>query len=582
MLGAPDPAAELMQLREPESLCALDHHDGRVRDVDSDLDHARGHEDVGVAAHEPVHALGLLACRHPSVEQFDAQIRKDAGAETLEFGRRTAGAELVGFLDERADDERLAALADLGADELVGGTTLVGWDDASLDGMPSRRHLAQLAEVDVPVERVRQRPRDRRGGHGQVVGHRTRRLPKPLSLGDAEAMLLVDHDEAEVDHGDVVLDQRVRPDNQRVVASREPGEDLPARRRGRAAHQQSRWEAVRGEEPVEGRMVLAGEDLGRSHDRRLEPGAVGHERCQRGDHGLAAADVSLKEPVHRTRRGEIGEDLVPGDALTVGERERQGRDETSRNLDVVPDDHSRPAHAPAPRALCGNLEQEQLLECDPLPSARGALDAVRFVHLVKSFSDRHQALRLANGRRQMIGHLGRQPEQRFDPGAQKARGDAVGFRVHGRERSDVVLVLPGALEDGAAKRQPGSRHLDLAADHQLHPGLQLLDEKRLVEPHRRCHRAVVFEGCLDEHHLLVRAAPRADIADAHMRGLHDPHLERSQRDRVSRVLVASGQVEEQVSNGADAEPLEPLRLSRTDPREFGTAGGRARAAHAVA
>ena len=57
-------------------------------------------------------------------------------------------------------------------------------------------------------------------------------------------------------------------------------------------------------------MVLSREDLGWRHHRRLKAGVVGHERCEGGDHGLAAADVTLEQTVHRPGGGKVGEDLV--------------------------------------------------------------------------------------------------------------------------------------------------------------------------------------------------------------------------------------------------------------------------------
>src|SRR5439155_18347973 len=40
----PDPAAQLVELREPEAIGFLDDHDRRVWDVDADLDHGRRDE----------------------------------------------------------------------------------------------------------------------------------------------------------------------------------------------------------------------------------------------------------------------------------------------------------------------------------------------------------------------------------------------------------------------------------------------------------------------------------------------------------------------------------------------------------
>ena len=52
VLAAADPAAQLVQLRQPEALGLLDQHHRRVRHVDADLDHARRHQHVGLAGGE--------------------------------------------------------------------------------------------------------------------------------------------------------------------------------------------------------------------------------------------------------------------------------------------------------------------------------------------------------------------------------------------------------------------------------------------------------------------------------------------------------------------------------------------------
>ena len=42
--AAPDAPAKLVDLRKAETLGVLDHHDGRFRHVDADLDHRGGDE----------------------------------------------------------------------------------------------------------------------------------------------------------------------------------------------------------------------------------------------------------------------------------------------------------------------------------------------------------------------------------------------------------------------------------------------------------------------------------------------------------------------------------------------------------
>ena len=69
--------------------------------------------------------------------------------------------------------------------------------------------------------------------------------------------------------------------------------------------------------------MLAGEDFGRRHQRRLPSRLddVGH-RQQRDDR-LARADVALQQPDHPLRRGEIGADFGDRLRLRAGQRERQ-------------------------------------------------------------------------------------------------------------------------------------------------------------------------------------------------------------------------------------------------------------------
>src|ERR1700690_2321747 len=99
----------------------------------------------------------------------------------------------------------------------------------------------------------------------------------------------------------------------------------------------------------------------------------------------------------------------------------------------------------------------------------------------------------------------------------------------------MMLIRAEAFEDGIAEGQAGPGELDLAADDQLRAGLQLLDEKRLVEPHRIRPRPVILEGRLDEHDLLVRSLSRADIADTCAHRLHRTRAKRIERHRGSSV-----------------------------------------------
>ena len=233
--AAADPPAQLVQLRDPVALGVLDEHHRGVGDVDADLDHRRGDEHVGAARGERRHRLLLLARAHLAVQQHDAEVAQLAGPQPLELGRRGARLQRLGLLHQRADDERLAAGAQLLADALVGPRALaLGGADVGVDRPPAGGQLAQHGHVEVAVGGQRERARDRRRGHVQHVRREPgRRLAvQRAALVDAEAVLLVDDRDREPVELDRLLDQRVRADQQLQLAA---WRACRAGRRGRAA-----------------------------------------------------------------------------------------------------------------------------------------------------------------------------------------------------------------------------------------------------------------------------------------------------------------------------------------------------------
>ena len=136
-----------------------------------------------------------------------------------------------------------------------------------------------------------------------------------LLVADAEALLLVDHEQAEVLELDVLGEQPVGADDDVDLAAahaprhlaglggrEEPGQHLDPHR-------------VAGEAVAEGLVVLLGEQRrGHEHGHLL---AVLHrlERGADGDLGLAEADVAAHEAVHRVVGLHVGLHLVDGGEL---------------------------------------------------------------------------------------------------------------------------------------------------------------------------------------------------------------------------------------------------------------------------
>ena len=90
VLAAADAAAQLVQLREAVALGGLDQHHGGVGHVDADLDHAGGHQHVGLAGGEGAHRLLLLGAAHLAVDErhsLVAELASPAGARPRRWPR---------------------------------------------------------------------------------------------------------------------------------------------------------------------------------------------------------------------------------------------------------------------------------------------------------------------------------------------------------------------------------------------------------------------------------------------------------------------------------------------------------------
>ena len=140
----------------------------------------------------------------------------------------------------------------------------------------------------------------------------------------AETMLLVDDREAEIAKGDAFLEQGVGADGQIDLA--------PFQRRQRAfalggfvaPRQNGDAQPGRFGERAHALEMLAGEDFGRRHQRRLPSGLDDAGHGEQRDDGFSRADVALQQPQHALWRGEIGADFGQRFRLRPREAEGQG------------------------------------------------------------------------------------------------------------------------------------------------------------------------------------------------------------------------------------------------------------------
>ena len=308
--AAPDAPAQLMQLREAEAVGVLDHHRGRVRDVDADLDHGRRDEHVHLGGRERAHrgrALGgLLAAVHePDRRAARAPRRARRGAPRRRAPARSPSPRRAGTRRRPAAGARATARPASGGSPRACAARTTARDDR----LPARRQLAQLGEVEVAVERERERARDRRRRHVQRVRAVALRERRPLL--DAEAVLLVDDDHAQA--------RRTRRSPRAARACRRR-----ARRRPRRCAAGARAARPRGRSPVttatsmpsgstsaaHGRRVLLDEHLGRREQRGLRAALGRAQHRVHRDDGLARADVAEQQAAHRAPAREIAVDVA--------------------------------------------------------------------------------------------------------------------------------------------------------------------------------------------------------------------------------------------------------------------------------
>ena len=215
--AAADAAAQLVQLGETEALGMFDDHDRGLRHVDADLDDGGGHEDRERARGERRHHAVLVLGGEPSMHQADAVAETGAKLGIARF--RRGDIEHLRLRDERADPIDLRAAGDGARNSGDHFVEPFERNGAGRDRFPSRRLFVEPRYVHVAVAREEERARDRRRGHDQKLGAVACALGLEREpLMHAEAVLLVDDDEAEVLERDLLLEQRVRADQDIDVA----------------------------------------------------------------------------------------------------------------------------------------------------------------------------------------------------------------------------------------------------------------------------------------------------------------------------------------------------------------------------
>ena len=304
-------------------------------------------------------------------------------------------------------------------------------------------------------------------------------------------------------------------------------------------------------------IVLAGEDFGRRHHRRLPSrfDHVGH-RHQR-DHRLAGSDVALEKPQHALLGFEIGADILDRLLLRFCQRERQ------RGLEAAPQCALGVVRAAGNGAHARPHEQERELVGEQFVIGEAGRRRTGRVDVLGPFRPVHRAERLGEaGQFEPAQGVGAEPFRQPGHAFQRSLGGAGdGARVEAL----------GQPVDRLDRRQAGEFvgvHHPVGMDD-LSPAVPKLELARDPAPGAdRQLRAHPF-GIGEEEHKL-------DVAGVVL----DQHFERRPRARASCLAVLGNRSldgHDRVGDGvADLRPRAPVdgRLRQVeehvdDPRPFG-------------
>ena len=286
-----------MQLGEAEALGMFHHHDGGFGHVDADFDYRGGDQNLQFTRLEASHRRVALRRFHPAVDQADHGAQ--CGPQFLGAIFGSGEVDFFGFLDQRAHPIGARTLGDGGAQPLHHIVEAFGREHARFHRLASGRAAMQTRHIHVAISGEGQRARDRGRRHHQHIGD-TLGLQRH-ALVHTEAMLLVDHHQAEILERHVVGEEGVGADQNVDFTRGQRGQQSFARCTFLAAGEQRHLDASRLRERFEGRDMLARQDFGRRHQGPL--GARFHRTQQRQEchDGFSRPDIALQQSQHAGR-----------------------------------------------------------------------------------------------------------------------------------------------------------------------------------------------------------------------------------------------------------------------------------------
>lgn len=415
---APHPAPQLVELAQTETLGVLDNHNRGIGDIDSDLYDRGRHHDLRLAADETLHLEVLLLGFHLPMDHGEG-VAGERFAEFVVTVLQVLHVQFFVLLDEREDDINLTPRLYLLCNELIDRDFALYRIVERVDGFAPGGQLVDDTDAEVAIDRHREGAGDGGSRHDQDMGRADVLAPQFGTLRDAETVLLVHDDEAEVAPLDGVFQEGMGADEDVDFTVLQGREECDALFLGRGAREQCDADLRDGgEERAERLKVLISKDFRRCHDARLVAIVHREEAAHERDEGLAAADIALKEAVHLLAGLEVGLYVADDPFLRVGERERK---RTVKRVERPADKGhgvARVLLATLHPAENLQLDEKQLLELEAHARLLHGLRVLGEMDVEERLRERHKAVALQKVRAEGVGHAQREVgEQARDDGA---------------------------------------------------------------------------------------------------------------------------------------------------------------------
>ncbi|CAM3774368.1 hypothetical protein BOFL111202_22640 [Bordetella flabilis] len=516
------------------------------------------------------------------MHQADAQVRQVRAHRFVGVHRRLQ-LQRFAFLHQRAHPICLAAaahgLCDM-RDDLVAPDIGHQLGD---DGGAAWRQFVDDGHVQVGEEGHGERARNGRRAHVQLMRHHAAARGFALArqgqaLPDPEAVLFVHDGQAQPFEGHMVLDQGLRADHQPHAAIGHRRGSFAPRLRAQAAAQPGHPYAQRFQPVDQLAEMLLGQDLRRRHHRDLYARLHGLRRGDGGHHRLAAPDIALQQAMHGKRPRQVGADFLHHARLRGRQGERQRAIQARHQAVGVLRPRQRQGLV---RASCGTrgsqgqLLRQQLVELDTAPGGVRTLDQFVFGHAGRrgvqdayGLVEGGQVVAFAHRRGQRIGQV-RLGQRLRDGFAQYRLMQPFRSGIDGRKRGGQRRIGAGHAWMHHLAPEQAAAHFAARPQPASHGQLALLAGIE-VEPAQLQLAGLVGDG---GRQLLARTVLHLATRDfaLHLRGVTRP--QRGNRRHPGFVLVAQGQMQDEVGRLHQAQRLQPALGIAARCRGLGRHGG---------